>query len=604
MASSLLLRERYKPKNDGGAAGYRFVRRLMAIAYADVVGYSRLMSEDEDRTVARWLAIQHDIIEPKSQAYRGRLVNVIGDTVLLEFASVLDAVAWSRDVQAAIHASNAAANAGPHVELRIAIHLCEVIDEDSSIYGDGINIAARLQAYASPGGIILSETAYEVARVSINLKANSLGSLMLRNIAAPICAYRIDSDSGEAARAQDLGETGLPSIAVLPLQDLSAEPGNSYFGDGIVEDIVVSLSGLREVLVISRDTTLRYSARLSDARYVGRALGVRYVLMGTVRQARNAIKVSVQLFDGQASALIWADSYKKVPLSDLFEVQDEIVERIVAGIAPNVRAAELQRAMRKKPENFSAYDHTLRALEYIHSLDRETFIRARDFLEQAMALDPKFAMPVAWMAKWYSMSIRHGWRPVEDADEGVRYAMRALELDRQNALALATLGHMKSYLFHDYDCARLYLEQARAACPNSALAWIFSSATASYIGCCQEAIRYAERGLRLSPYDRSLYCSYFFLALAYYGAGDYDQAIKWCRMSRSENPYCTTNLRILAAALAAKQDFDQCQEVVQSLLYLEPDFSMGRYANTRQPFCDGDIKKRYLSHLQSAGVPL
>ena len=189
----------------------------------------------------------------------------------------------------------------------------------------------------------------------------------------------------------------------------------------------------------------------------------------------------------------------------------------------------------------------------------------------------------------------------EDAGEGVRYAMRALELDRQNALALATLGHMKSYLFHDYDCARLYLERARAACPNSALAWIFSSATASYIGCCQEAIQYAERGLRLSPYDRSLYCSYFFLALAYYGAGDYEQAIKWSRMSRSENPYCTSNLRILAAALAGKQEFDGCKEVVQSLLYLEPDFSLGRYATTRQPFCEGEVKKLYLSHLQSAG---
>jgi adenylate cyclase len=581
------------------------VRRLVAIAYADVVGYSRLMSEDEDRTVARWLTIQHNIIEPKSRAYRGRLVNLIGDSVLLEFLSVLDAVAWSRDVQAAIHASNAAADAGPIVQLRIAVHLCEVIDENSCIYGDGVNIAARLQAYASPGGIILSETAYEVARVSIDLKANTLGSLMLKNIAAPVCAYRIDSDLGEAARAQDPGETGLPSIAVLPLQDLSAEPGNNYFGEGIVEDIVVSLSGLREVLVISRDTTLRYGARLPDARTVGRALGVRYVLMGTVRQAQHAVKVSVQLYDGQASALIWADSYK-VPLSDLFEVQDEIVGRIVAGIAPNVRAAELHRAMRKKPENFSAYDHTLRALEYIHSLDRETRMRARDFLERAMAIDPEFAMPVAWMARWYSISIGQGWsnRPDEDARKGIGYAAKAIELDRQNALALATFGHMKSYLFHDYECARLYLDRARSACPNSALAWNFSSATASYVGRCQEAIQYAERGLRLSPYDRSLFCSYFFLALAYYGAGDYEQAIKWCRMSRSENPYYTATLRILAAALAGKQDFDQCQEVVQSLLYLEPDFTMGRYATTRQPFCEGDIKKRYLSHLQSAGVPL
>jgi adenylate cyclase len=293
-----------------------------------------------------------------------------------------------------------------------------------------------------------------------------------------------------------------------------------------------------------------------------------------------------------------------VSLSDLFEVQDDIVGQIVAGIAPHVRAAELHRAMRKKPENFSAYDYTLRALECIHSLDRETFMRGQGFLEQAMALDPDFAMPVAWMARWYGIAIGQGWRPAEDASEALRYATRALELDRQNALALAIFGHMKSYLFHDYECARLYLERARAACPNSALAWIFSSATASYIGCCQEAIQYAERGLRLSPYDRSLFCSYFCLGLAYYGAGDYDQAIKWCRMSLSENPFYTATLRILAAALAGKQDFDHCKEVIQSLLYVEPEFSLGRYATTRQPFCEGEIKKRYLSHLQSAGLPL
>lgn len=602
MTSSLLLRERHRVDEQKTPDGNRFLRRLVAIAYADVVGYSKLMSEDEDRTVARWLAIQHDIIGPKARAFRGRLVNLIGDSVLLEFVSVLDAVAWSRDVQAAIYASNTAGDEGPLIELRIAVHLGQVIDEKSTIYGDGVNIAARLQGYAPPGGIILSETAYEVVRVSIDLEARNLGSLRLRNIAAPIRAYIIDPIPSTGIRAQVVGETGLPSIAVLPLQDLSAEPGNTYFGDGIVEDIIVSLSGLREVLVISRDTTLRYGARIPDARDVGRALGVRYVLMGTVRQARHAVKVSVQLFDGQASALVWADSYA-VPLGDLFEVQDEIVGRIVAGVAPNVRTAELHRAMRKKPENFSAYDLTLRALECIHSLEPEKFLLARDLLEQAMAIDPEFAMPVAWLARWYSISIGQGWRPVEDAEEGVRYAAKAIELDRQNALALATFGHMKSYLFHDYDCARLYLERARSACPNNALAWIFSSATASYIGRCQEAIQYAERGLRLSPYDRSLYCSYFFLALACYGAGDYDQAIKWCRMSHSENPFYTGNLRILAAALAGKQDFDRCHEVVQSLLSLEPDFSLARYAKTRQPFCDSEIKRLYLSHLLSAGFP-
>lgn len=579
-------------------------RRLVAIAFVDIVGYSALMAEDEDGTHARWMGVLRNILEPKLRAHSGHLIKSTGDGILAEFGSVLHAVAWSRDVQETLRAQEADEAHGKPLELRVAVHLCDVIEEDSDIYGDGVNIAARLQQFAPPGGVIVSEVVYDIVRVAIDLEAKDLGYLTLKNMAKPVRAYAIDHGHGGLERTTDARKHVQPSIAVLPLHNLSSERAESYFGDGIVEDIVVSLSGLRELMVIARASTLAYGAQQPDPRDVGRTLGVRYVLLGTVRRSAERIRVSIQLCDAETGASLWADSYL-VPLGDLFDVQDQIVERVVTGIAPNVRAAELRQAMRKRPENFSAYDHTLRALECMHSLDRDTFMLARGFLEQAIGIDPDFAMPMAWMARWHSLCIGQGWSAqlADDAAEGVRLASKAIELDRQNALALATFGHLKSFLLHDYDTALIYFERARSVCPSSALAWILASGTLSYVGRTEEAVRHAERGLRLSPGDRSLFFSYFFLGLAHYSAGAYEEAVKWSRMSYSENPRYTANLRLLAVALAAVGEIDDARGVAQALLRLEPGFSTKRYAKDRQPFREGKTKQNYLIHLQSAGFP-
>jgi len=583
--------------------GYRFVRRMVAVAYADVVGYSRLMGADEEGTVARWLAIRRDVLEPKARVHRGRLVNAIGDSVLLEFPGVLDAVAWSREVQAILAARNVAYAGERKFQLRVAVHVCEVFDESADIYGEGVIIAARLQAHAPPGGVVVTEAAHDVLRVAVDAETQSLGPLLLKNVQAPVYGFLLDPREHAGLPQPEAQRAALPSIAVLPLRDLAADVSNNYFGDGIVEDIVVSLSGLRELMVISRGSTLSYGAQ-SDPLDVGQALRVRYVLSGTVRRSTSSVRVCVKLLDVRESACVWAENYS-AGLAELFDVQDRIVGQIVAGIAPKVRAAELRRSMRKRPENFSAYDHTLRALELIHSLDARTFRSARGFLERAIAIDPDFAMPIAWLARWYSLWIGQGWtnQPSTDADHGIGFAAKAIERDPQNALALATFGHLKSFLYHDYDVASMYLTRAREACPNSALAWTLSSGTASYLALGEEAIAFAERGLRLSPQDRSLFYSYFFLGLAHYSAGNYEEAVRWCRMSHSENPFYTANLRILGAALAGAGDACRCPDVVQSLLRLEPGFRLCDYAGTRQPFREAALRDRYLGHLQLAGFP-
>jgi adenylate cyclase len=316
------------------------------------------------------------------------------------------------------------------------------------------------------------------------------------------------------------------------------------------------------------------------------------------------VRVSVELCDANTGASLWGEKTEVAP-DELFGVQDHIVERVVAGIAPNVRAAELRGAMRKRPDNFTAYDHTLRALHIINSLDVNNFLHAREFLYKAMAEDPNFAMPVAWAARWHSLYVGQGLSPDPHRDraKAVELAAKAIELDGQNALALATYGHLRSFLVHDYDSALVYFDRALKACPNHSLAWILSSGTLSYVGRAKEAIKHAEQGLRLSPVDQSLFYYYTFLMLAHYANGTYQEAVKWGRMSASENPHYTANHKILTASLAGLGQSEHAREVAAKMMQLEPDFRLSTYESSRQPFRDLQIKAKYMEHLRMAGLP-
>jgi adenylate cyclase len=357
-------------------------------------------------------------------------------------------------------------------------------------------------------------------------------------------------------------------------------------------------------MVISRGSTLAYRGRQPDPREVARAFDVRYVLMGSLRRSERLVRVSVELCDANTGASLWGERTEVAP-GELFDVQDRIVGRIVAGIAPNVRAAELRGAMRKKPDNFTAYDHTLKAMHIINSLDVNSFMQAREYLNKAMEEDPNFAMPVAWAARWHSLYVGQGLSPDPDQDRAraVELAARAIELDGQNALALATYGHLRSFLFHDYDTALVYFDRALKACPNHSLAWILSSGTLSYVGRTEEAIRHAEHALRLSPSDQSLFYYYTFLNLAHYGNGTYEQAVKWGRMSLSENPLYTANHKILAAALVGLGRVQEARDVASAMMKLEPEFRISTWGRTRQPFRDGQVGARYMEHLRMAGLP-
>lgn len=581
----------------------RMDRRLAAVAFIDIIGYSILMGRDETRTHQRWMNILETIVQPQAAAHRGKVVKSTGDGVLAEFPSAFDAVQWALEVQQAVHALRAG-DPTLSIALRIAVHVGDIITTEFDVFGDGVNLAARLQEHSPPGGVVMSGAVHDLVRGSLGREPRDLGALELKNFENPVRAYALDPLNQSISLPHLRPAARFPSIAVLPLENIGGDPADDYFCDGCVEDITLSLSGLRELMVISRGSTLAYRGRRSDPREVGRMFGVRYVLSGSLRRSDRSVRVSVELCDTSTGATLWGEKSEVAP-GELFDVQDHIVGRIVAGIAPNVRAAELRTAMRKKPENFNAYDHTLRALHIINSLDKDTFMQARDYLQKAMAEDPEFAMPAAWIARWYSMCVGQGWStdPAADRAKALQFAAKAIEQDPQNALALATYGHLQSFLFHNYDSALVYFDRALAACPNHTLAWFLSSPTLSYIGRGEEAIKHADQALRLSPLDRSLFTYYSSLNLAHYSLGSYEEAVKWGKLSASENPLYTANLRYLAAALAALDRLDEAGEVAATIVRRDPQFRLAVFERTMQPFRDPERASRYMQHLRKSGLP-
>jgi adenylate cyclase len=571
-----------------------------------VVGYSTLMAADEHGTYARWMSLLRGVIEPETERHAGRMLHVAGDGILLEFLKVDDAVYWARAVQRRVRARlEGPETADPlPIALRIAVHIGEVFESGSQIFGDAVNFAARLQSHAAPGGIVISERAREaMGAAARGPDFRDLGYAELRGFERRAHIFGIESEVVRVATpVQSSG--GMPSVAVLPLLDQGGDPEHAYIADGFAEDVAMSLAGLRELFVVSTASSAIFRGRLPDPREVGRALGVRYALLGRLRPMPGGYGIFVELCDTHSGAALWSERMR-MGADAIFDMQDEIVRKVVADLAPQVRAAELQRAMRKPPESLTAYDRMLRALYTMSSPDRDTFDRARAFLTEAMAEEPDFAPPVAWAARWHSVRIGRGWsaNPDEDAEEALALAMRAVNIDRTNALALATLGHLNTILRRDSNAALDCFRDALEACPNHPLAWTLSSATLAYLGDGVEALRRAEQGLRLSPHDPMRYSQFMFVGIAHYASGNFEEAVRWQRRSATENPLHGATLLLLAAALAANGSRDEAKKVGARLVALRPGFSLDKYASTRLPFFDPALREAFATHLREAGLP-
>jgi adenylate cyclase len=576
-------------------------RRVVAIAFADVVGYSILTAADEVGTHERWMALFERSVRPEATRLGGCIMDLRGDGVLAEFPDASAALTWARALHAASAAEANAESIRSPIVLRIAIHVGSVLSSEHGLFGDAVNLAARLQEYGTPGGIVLSADAMAALRGDLGALARDLGALPLRNMSRTVRAFVLDAPGGAVPVPLPPPPARLPSVAILPLTNLTGDSADDYLAEGMVADVIASLAGLHEVFVIAQDSARVFRAH---PRRIGHILGVRFVVTGQLRRAGRGMRVSIELLDSETGETLWGDRFD-MTAKDIFDVQDRVVGEIVGGIAPNLRAAALRDAMRKHPENLTAYDLMLRGLHAMDALEPEGFGRALAHLEHAIAEDPGFALPLAWAARWHSLNIGYGWsaNPAADNAAAITLAERAIALDRTNALALATYGHLTAYLRHDCDTAMDCFMRALSACPNSALAWTLSSGTLSYIGDGAEAVHHAERGLRLSPYDPLRFSQQHFLSIAHYCSGNLSEAERWSRLCIGINPAHASCWRVLSAVLAALGRDAEAREAARRMLELEPGFRLHNYIANRMPMRDPSFRIRFERDLYNAGMP-
>ena len=562
------------------------------------------MGEDEVgtvRTLIAYRAVMRDVIAH----HHGRVVDSPGDNLLAEFAGIVDAVQAAFEIQQSLRERNAELSEGRRLEFRIGVNVGDVMTDGDRIYGDAINIAARLEGLAEAGGICVSQDVYEAAAVGLPLKWESLGEQSLKNISRRVGVYRahLVPAPWSSANEPPFRPVYRPSVAVLRFREFDVGEEHRYFAEGIVEDISGALASLPDLFVISSNSTSRFRSGALDIAAVGHDLAVRYVLSGSVRRAGKRIRILSELADTETQMVLWTDRIEG-EVDGIFELQDRLSEKIVTTIAPHVRAAEIRRALRKRPENLDAYDFMLRGLDLLYRLRRSDFDRAREMFDRSISLDPGYATPYALIAIWYSIQVGQGWSEhVRDTyREAGRYAEAALERDPLDARALALSGHVRSLLFHDYEGAFALFDRAIASSPNSAVAWTRSSPTYSYVGDAAEAKRRAQIGLRLSPFDPHLFYAHTGLGLASYTGGDFEEAIVWGRRAMSQNPNFTANLRFLAASLAATGRLAEAREVGQALLAVEPGFRVKRFAET-YAYKEPARRLAFADHLRSAGLP-
>lgn len=576
--------------------------RLLSVLMVDVVGYTRLMELDERGTHGRLMNFRFSILLPIVEERRGRIVKNTGDGFLAMFESARDALEAAIAMQNEVTKREADQPPDRRIAFRMGLNIADVIVEDHDIYGDGVNIAARLQSYAEPGGIVVSGTFRDAVGGTLGLDAADLGLLHLRNLSHPVqvISLRVPGAVTTALDEMTGGYEGRASVAVLPFRNL-AGPDDAYFAHGMVDHIIYALAALKELFVISRGSTVGLFESV-DLRAVGKDLGVRYVLSGSVLRSGQRLRIGTELGDASTGEIIRADEHVG-DLDDLFHVQDRIAQEVVKTIAPNVRDRELKKSLRKHPQNMTAYDLVLQAMAPLYQLDYATFSRARGLLQRAIALDPGYAPAFSYASYWHMFRQGQGWSPDAFADirAAERLARAAIANDSHDAMALAMFGHAQSHLTKDFEQSIAIFDSAIAISPNLAIAWIHKGATLCFIGDGPNAVRCAESGVRLSPFDQHAFFAEHILAQAHYVNRNFDQAISWGRRADMHNARNASNLRTLISSLIATNRPEEAREIASRHAAIVPGFTVSAWA-ARTPM-QGDIKKQRIERLLAAGMP-
>jgi adenylate cyclase len=582
-------------------------RRLAAILAADVAGYSRLMGADEEGTLERLKALRRELVDPKIAEHRGRIVKTTGDGLLVEFASVVDAVRCAVAVQQAMPERNTGVEADNRIELRIGVNLGDVIVEGDDLYGDGVNIAARLEALAEPGGICLSGAAHEQVRDRLDIAFDDLGEQQVKNIARPVRTYGVALGASSRAAlpvGAPLPLPDKPSLAVLPFQNMTGDAEQEYFVDGMVDEITTAIARLPWLFVIARNSAFTYKGKPVDVKQVAQELGVRYVLEGSVRKAGNRVRITGQLIDATTGAHIWADRFDGA-LDDIFELQDQVASSVAGAIEPKLRKSEIERASRKPTANLTAYDLYLRALAQSYRFTDEGFAEAVVLARQALAIDPSYA-PAAAMVGWCRVLQRlQGWGALsaDDVAEAVRLARQALEAERDDAETIWQAACTLFRLAGEVAMTAAALDRALALNPNAAHAWLIRGSIHASRNQPEAAIEAIERARRLSPFDPYAFFYAGNIAIAHLAARRFEQAIEWADRALHDQPRLVGAMRVKTAASAHLCHLEKARAELSRVLAIDPKLTIAdfrrRYAHIQAP----EVLELVVTGLRLAGLP-
>jgi len=591
-------------------AGERVERRLAAILAADVAGYSRLMGADEVGTLAALKAHRREIVDPAIAAHRGRIVKTTGDGILVEFASAVDAVTCAMAVQQKM-AERTVDGTGPRIQFRVGINIGDIIIDGDDIFGDGVNVAARVENECEPGYVCLSGSAFEQVRGKTGFAFDDLGEKSLKNIDRPVRLYAARlaestpaisamSTRAASAAAKPLPLPDRPSIAVLPFTNMSGDPEQEYFADGMVEDIITALSRAKWLFVVARNSSFTYKGRTVEVKQVGRELGVRYVLEGSVRKSSNRVRITGQLIEAATQHHIWADRFEG-SLEDVFALQDRVTESVVGAIEPSLRKAEILRSRHKPTENLDAYDCYLRAISALYELTVEGQEAGETYLKRAIELDPQYASAKARYA--YSLIFRRvqGWARPEDGATALAIAREALSEGGDDPLVLARVAMTFTYFAEDNEQAVALADRAVSLDPNSAEVLIMSA----WVHCfdCTDpdkSIEQFTRAMRLSPRDPDTGRACAGLAFANLIAGRNEEGLRWSQRALKEMSHLTIAHRAQILALIRMKRIDEARDTARRMIEVDPGFTI---ATRIPPYRDLIFRTELHAALRNVGLP-
>jgi adenylate cyclase len=584
-------------------------RRLAAIFAADVEGYSRLMGADEVATLDT-LTARREILDGLIAAHGGRIANTAGDSVLAEFGSAVDAVRCAMEAQGALAEANSTLPESRQINFRIGVHVGDVMVRAGDLFGDGVNIAARLQTLARAGGLCVSGVTYDQVRKILPLSFTDLGTQTVKNIEEPIRAYEVKAQ-GEAASSglKDVSSLGdrkplalpdKPSIAVLPFENMSGDPEQEYFADGMVEEIITALSRFKWLFVIARNSSFTFKGKAVDVKEVGRRLGVRYVLEGSVRKASGKVRITGQLIDAVTGAHIWADRFER-DLTDVFALQDEVTVAVVSAVEPKLRQTEIAIAARRRPENLTAYDLYLRAMQQYYLTTREGVAETIRLAHRALELDPGFGRAAALAGNCHMQNVLWGYAvdPQFDRKEAVRLSRLALSIDDGDADTLARAGIISAFMVGDSESEIELVDRAVALNPNSFQAWHCRGQVYRIAGLLEEALRSFERAIRMSPVDPKLLLTFGGMAQVFVELRRFGEAIVAGKKAQRQNPSFSSAYQYLASAFAHLGRDAEAREAAARVLELDPAFTISAFVARG----GRSNSKLLIDGLRKAGLP-